>query len=1168
MMTDPSDFFVAGGSLRPQALSYVTRPADWELLERVQAGEFCYVLTPRQMGKSSLMIRTARSLTQAGVRTAMIDLTGIGVAGVTAETWYQGLLTRLAIELHLDVDVQSWWAERRVTTLADRFSEFLRDVLLAQVSQPVVIFIDEIDTTLRFDFRDDFFAAIRAIYNDRARDPFYQRLTFVLLGVATPTDLISDQTRTPFNIGQRIDLREFSREDARVLANGLDQAYPEQGETILDRIFYWTNGHPYLTQKLCRRVVNTPASGSTAGVDQLVTADFLAKKAGGDDNLKFIQASMAAWPRPERRQALKLYQKVWAGQPVPSEESSPVQNHLALAGLVRPHSSRLQVRNEIYRRVFDQAWVKENMPVDTQLRWAIYASLVAVLLVVGLITFIVLYRQDPPDIQAQVCKDSFLESTSPAVRIDALACLFDLGAGYDEQARLLFYSLSPTDQQYLFLLDNPQSVGPQLVSAIGGIYVSLDWLDEGHDRAIMEAMIGALGASGQPAASNLGKEIELWRHGRELADQGQYDEAITYYVLAIEANSRDGHPVIHHDLATAYLNLQNYNQALANLEAILEIAQKAPPTPTPTPLALSSTPTPTVTFTLTPTFSPTSKPTLEPVPGVAATQPVPSSPSTPTPGLPVSTPSTPEPTPTRMLELRFIGPARWRETVRETIFESDHPLQNYFLAHSADYTELTRMMGPEVAATARAAGSTVVTVPTRPISFTVVAFNPDGSKLLTVNPDRTASLREAASGVVLRDFSSPSYQSAAFSPDGNYMAFLVDRSRVELWDMEGRLVRSEAVQSEEPGWSIAFSPAGNFIAVAGEKGVGLIPYGNTGPPFTQLTQNTTPTWSVAFSPDGIRLVGGGSDGKIRLWDTRTGELLSTLTGHTGPVWSVAFSPDGRTLASGGEDGKVRLWDVQSNQPLEYVLGHFGPVHSVAFSPDGKLLASSGGDQTVNLWDMSISTDAVQALRGHNAPVYSVAFSPDGETLASRSGDGIVTLWNITTRRPIVPLSDATTTPAPTVTPTIATATPDVWILVADSSQEFRAPSSVEGGWRYLWAESRNTFWWLPMVEGSNDCMGSGYPNFDLDICQETIRNNSSGELAVQWRPLKDGSFRVEWDSPDLRFYQRDQLKSSQGPGGQFPYSVVLEEVVREWDSFFWVTTVDTTYHIQIYRLEE
>ena len=225
IINDPADFFVAGGTLRVRAESYVTRSADTELFERLQANEFCYVLTPRQMGKSSLMVKTAQRLRTAGNRTAIVDLTSIGADEVSVDAWYQGLLTRVKMDLQLSIDVQSWWAERHAQSVSQRFIEFLHDVILAEDREPVTIFIDEIDSTLNLDFTDDFFAAIRYMFNARTTDERYQRLTFVLLGVATPSDLIKDQTRTPFNIGRRIDLQEFSREEARNLAKGLKVCY-------------------------------------------------------------------------------------------------------------------------------------------------------------------------------------------------------------------------------------------------------------------------------------------------------------------------------------------------------------------------------------------------------------------------------------------------------------------------------------------------------------------------------------------------------------------------------------------------------------------------------------------------------------------------------------------------------------------------------------------------------------------------------------------------------------------------------------------------------------------------------------------------------------------------------------------------------------------------------
>ena len=243
------NIYSLGGTVQASKGTYISRQADEQLLELCQKGEFTYTLTSRQMGKSSLMISTAYKLKQAGVKSVIIDLTKIGTQ-VSVEQWYLGLLLEIEEQLMLDTDVEEWWEENNNLGVTQRLSNFFQHMLLEEVKSSVVVFVDEIDTTLSLNFTDDFFAAIRYLYVARAQDTKLSRLSFVLIGVATPGDLIRDPKRTPFNIGQRLDLTDFSFEEAIPLSEGLGLE-GEPAKQLLRWVLEWTGGHPYLTKRLC-----------------------------------------------------------------------------------------------------------------------------------------------------------------------------------------------------------------------------------------------------------------------------------------------------------------------------------------------------------------------------------------------------------------------------------------------------------------------------------------------------------------------------------------------------------------------------------------------------------------------------------------------------------------------------------------------------------------------------------------------------------------------------------------------------------------------------------------------------------------------------------------------------------------------------------------------------
>ncbi len=358
-----NSYYRVGGTLPPHTPSYVRREADEQLYQKLKQGEFCYVLNCRQMGKSSLWVRVKQRLEKENYICAAIDLSGIGQGD--KQEWYGSLASELLGSFAPEVK-KKWrlWRkeeERQELTPIKKLHQLIEELLLPSLlpHQKLVIFIDEIDYVKGLPFStDEFFALIRSCYNDRSLNPQFDRVTFCLLGVATPADLIQNKQLTPFNIGTGIELQGFRLEEAEPLIKGL-KGKVTSPESVMSDILYWTGGQPFLTQRLCNLVVqeNNPTPDLTELVHRRIIDNW--ETQDEQEHLRTIQNRILS---NEQRAGylLELYRQVLKQGQVPLNNSSE-ERELQLSGLVVKKNNALEVYNPIYAKVFNEAWLDSEL---------------------------------------------------------------------------------------------------------------------------------------------------------------------------------------------------------------------------------------------------------------------------------------------------------------------------------------------------------------------------------------------------------------------------------------------------------------------------------------------------------------------------------------------------------------------------------------------------------------------------------------------------------------------------------------------------------------------------------------------------------------------------------------------------------------------------------------
>ena len=268
-----------GGAVPLDSKFYLVRPTDALFLDALRRRDsIVLVKGARQMGKTSVLARGLQQARSAGARVVVTDFQKLNASDLeSAEAFFVALGGLIADQLDLDVYPEDVWKERRAPSV--NFERYVRREVLGKVEGSLVWGMDEVDRLFTCPFGSEVFGLFRTWHNERAVDPEapWSRLTLAIAYATEAHLFITDQNQSPFNVGTRLELKDFTRE--QVTEVNARHGSPMRDAAELDRFYDLLGGHPYLIRRALHEMVTSGISfdafEASAGRDEGPFGDHL-----------------------------------------------------------------------------------------------------------------------------------------------------------------------------------------------------------------------------------------------------------------------------------------------------------------------------------------------------------------------------------------------------------------------------------------------------------------------------------------------------------------------------------------------------------------------------------------------------------------------------------------------------------------------------------------------------------------------------------------------------------------------------------------------------------------------------------------------------------------------------------------------------------------------------